>query len=179
MNPRTANSSCPAQFPVHSAHIGQEVEIHYLWHPLYGRRVKVKDIERRGGGQVVHVEADPGVIRMIAGWMLDAAICSAMVLGEPRVTVATLHNLHQLLVDLHLRGNSPDGSTNVREKRNGQSAKRRSSRSTVIAVDAAPDEPDVRRGRASGDERGATGKHAQASRMPVDAGCGHPDCEGA
>ncbi|WP_221307338.1 hypothetical protein [Paraburkholderia atlantica] len=111
--------------------------------------------------------------------MLDAAICSAMVLGEPRVTLAALHNLHQLLVDLRLRGNSPDGSTNVREKRNEQSAKRRSSRSTVIAVDAASDEPDVRRGRASGNERSATGKHAQASRMPVDAGCGHLDCEGA
>ena len=61
----------------------------------------------------------------------------AMELGDPRVTVAALRNLHQLLVDRHLRGNSPDDSIIVREKRNGQSAKRRSSRSTIVAVDTA------------------------------------------
>jgi hypothetical protein len=37
--------------PVHSAHIGQEIEVHYRWHPLYGRRVKVRDIKQRGGGR--------------------------------------------------------------------------------------------------------------------------------
>ncbi|CAH2784541.1 MAG: hypothetical protein CBHOC_1736 [uncultured Caballeronia sp.] len=41
---------------------------------------------------------------MIAAWMLDAAICSAMVLGEPKVTVEALHNLHQLIADRQLRG---------------------------------------------------------------------------
>src|ERR1700738_2141648 len=74
--------------PVHSAHIGQEIEVHYRWHPLYGRRVKVRDIEQRGGGRVVHIEADPGVVRVVAEWMLDAAVCSAMEPGEPRVTLA-------------------------------------------------------------------------------------------
>jgi hypothetical protein len=57
---------------VHSAHIGREAEVHCRWHPLYGRRVKVRDIEHRGGGQVVHIEADDEV-KLIAGWMLDAA----------------------------------------------------------------------------------------------------------
>src|ERR1700682_6179670 len=41
--------------PVHSAHIGQEIEVHYRWHPLYGRRVKVRDIEQRGGGRVGYI----------------------------------------------------------------------------------------------------------------------------
>ncbi|WP_429551862.1 hypothetical protein [Paraburkholderia sp. MM5477-R1] len=130
--------------PVHSAHIGQELEVRYRWHPLYGRRVKVRDIDQRGGGRVVHIEADPGVVRMVAEGMLDAAVCSAMESGEPKVTLAALRNLHQLLADQHLRGNSPDGSYIVREKRNGQASKRRSSKSAIVTVDTASDEHDVR-----------------------------------
>ncbi|WP_243856916.1 hypothetical protein [Paraburkholderia sp. BL6665CI2N2] len=106
--------------PVHSAHIGQEIEVHYRWHPLYGRRVKVRDIEQRGGGRVVHIEADPGVVRVVAEWMLDAAVCSAMAPGEPKVTVAALRTLHQLLADQRLRGNSQDGSNIVRRNAMGK-----------------------------------------------------------
>src|ERR1700737_487634 len=105
---RTSSGARPRPLPVHSAHIGQEIEVHYRWHPLYGRRVKVRDIEQRGGGRVVHIEADPGVVRVVAGRMLDAAVCSAMEPGEPRVTLAALRSLHQLLADQRLRGNSPD-----------------------------------------------------------------------
>lgn len=170
--------NAPLLLPVHSAHIGQEVEVHYRWHPLYRRRVKVRDVELRGGSPVVHVETDGGVVKLIAMWMLDAPACSAMVLGEPRVSVAALHNLHQLLVDRHLRGNSQDGSINVREKRNGQSAKRRSSRSTIVAVDTAADEHNVRCARAPGDEHGATSKRTQSSCDSADAGRRHQDCEG-
>jgi hypothetical protein len=159
--PKKAMPCAPGQLPVHSAHIGQEVEVHYRWHPLYGRRVKVRDVELRGGSQVVHIDAGCGTVRMIAGWMLDAAACSCMELGDPRVTIAALCSLHQLLVDRRLRGNSPDDSTIVREKRNGQAANRRSSRS---AVDTAPDEHDVRHRRASGDERGATHQRTNAIR---------------
>lgn len=62
---------------------------------------------------MVHVEAGPGIVRVVAAWMLDRAVCSAMELGEPRVTVAVLCALHRLLVDRRLRANSPDGSTIV------------------------------------------------------------------
>ena len=34
----------------HSAHIGQEVEVHYRWHALYGRRVRCQRSEQRGAG---------------------------------------------------------------------------------------------------------------------------------
>ncbi|MBV6274496.1 hypothetical protein KVP09_16510, partial [Alcaligenaceae bacterium CGII-47] len=81
------------QVRVHSAHIGQEVEVYYRWHPFYGRRVKIRDVEQRSGGCVVHIEADPGVVMMIAAWMLDHAVCSAMALSEPRASVAALCNL--------------------------------------------------------------------------------------
>ncbi|WP_157697789.1 hypothetical protein [Caballeronia calidae] len=55
--------------------------------------------------------------------MLDRAVCSAMELGEPRVNVAVLCNLHRLLVDRRLRAHSSDGFNIVREKRNEQAAK--------------------------------------------------------
>src|SRR3954447_19723164 len=37
---------------VHSAHIGHEVEVHYRWHPLYGRRFRVQHSEQRASGRV-------------------------------------------------------------------------------------------------------------------------------
>jgi len=168
-----------APVPVHSAHIGQETEVHYRWHPLYGRRVKVRDIEQRGRGHVVHVESDPCVVKVIAAWMLDPAACSAMKLGEPRVTVAALCDLHQLLVDRHLRGNSPDDSNTVREKRNGQAAQRRSSRPAVAVVGAATNEHDVRPRRTSGDELGPAHKGNYTSCEPADAGRRRRHREGA
>ncbi|WP_178391874.1 hypothetical protein [Caballeronia sordidicola] len=168
--------------PVHSAHIGQEVEVHYRWHPLFRRRVKVRDVEQRGGGRVVHIDAGDSEVRVIAEWMLDAAACSALVLGEPRVSVAALCNLHQLLINRHLRGNplddsaidlrgnSPDDSTIVREKRNAQATKRRAGRPAVVATNFAPDEHDVRLDRASGDEPGAAFKRHQTPRELASTG---------
>jgi hypothetical protein len=39
------------QSPGHSAHVGQEVEIHYRWHALYGRCVRRQYGEQRAGGE--------------------------------------------------------------------------------------------------------------------------------
>jgi hypothetical protein len=150
--------NAPSQVRDHSAHIGQEVEVHYRWHPLHGRRVKVRDVEERSGGRVVHVEASPGVVRVVSAWMLDRVMCSGMALGEPRVTVAVLSELDRLLVDWSLRAHSPDGSTTVREKRNGQAAKGRIPTPTTACTNAVSDESEVRHRRASGNERGAARK---------------------
>ena len=83
--------------PKHSAHIGPEVVIHYQWHPLHGRRVRRFYSERRAGGVVVHIEVSPGVVTAVAAWMLDAATCSSMTLGEPRAALSALRDLQQLL----------------------------------------------------------------------------------
>jgi hypothetical protein len=99
----------------HSAHIGQEVEVHYRWHALYGRRVRRQYGERRAGGEIVHVEVAPGNVLAIAAWMLDAAACAGMELGTPRVTIAALAELHQLLIEHGFRRRSSDGSTIVQE----------------------------------------------------------------
>src|ERR1700751_2091717 len=76
------SSSARGQSPGHSAHVGQEVEVHYRWHALYGRRVRRQYIERRASGEVVHVEVAPGVIIVVAAWMLDVAACAGMALGS-------------------------------------------------------------------------------------------------
>jgi hypothetical protein len=81
---RTTNCVCQSQSPGHSAHVGQKVEIHYRWRALYGRRVRRQYVERRAGGEVVHVEAAPGVVIVVAAWMLDPAACAGMALGAPR-----------------------------------------------------------------------------------------------
>ena len=85
---RRSNTFFQSPSPVHSAHVGDEVEVHYRWHPLYGRRVRRQYSEQRADGQVVHVEAAPGVIIVLAAWMLDRAACADMVIGAPRAEVA-------------------------------------------------------------------------------------------
>src|SRR5689334_11680491 len=114
---RQPNNSCgQSQSCSHSAHIGQEVEIHYRWHALYGRRVRRQYVERRAVGEVVHVEVAPGNVLVVAAWMLDAAACAGMELGMPRVTIAALAELRQLLIAHGFRRSSLDGSTIVQEK---------------------------------------------------------------
>lgn len=76
-------SSCRGQPPsrIHSAHIGQEVEIHYRWHPLYGQRLRVQHSEQRASGRVIHVEVAPGIVTILPEWMVDASVCAGMALG--------------------------------------------------------------------------------------------------
>src|SRR4051794_29955088 len=65
-------------------HVGREVQAHYRWHALYGRRVRREYVERRAGGEVVHIEVAPGVVFAIAAWMLDAAACAGAAAGDNR-----------------------------------------------------------------------------------------------
>ena len=93
---------------VHSAHIGQDVEVHYRWHPFYGRRLRAQYSEQRGSGRVVHVEVAPGVVTVLPDWMLDASICAGMTLGAPRVSTSALGELQRLLVACGFRRSSGD-----------------------------------------------------------------------
>ena len=68
---RRATTFGRGQSRSHSAHVGQEVVVHYRWHPLYGRRVRRIQGERRASGEFVHVELAPGVVTIVAAWMLD------------------------------------------------------------------------------------------------------------
>ena len=100
---RTANSFDPTPSGVHSAHINQDVKVHYRWHALHGRKVRQLYAERRSGRDVAIVEAEPGVAIVIAAWMLDPVICATMSLGSPAVDIAGLADLDRLLRALGLR----------------------------------------------------------------------------
>src|SRR5260370_30232258 len=82
----------------HSAHIGPEVEVHYRWHPLYGRRVRQHRSEQRLAGRYVYLEAAPGVVTVVAALMLDPVTCAAMAIGAPRVAELVLVYLFHLLI---------------------------------------------------------------------------------
>ena len=102
---------------VHSAHVGQMVEFHYRWHPYYGRRFRHEGREDRASGAIVRVEVKPGEIIQVAEWMLDRASCAHMEMGEPRVAVSGLMELHRLLTDRGFRQTSTDGLTAIQEAR--------------------------------------------------------------
>src|SRR5215213_938563 len=113
---KAGTPSSPTQSCCHSAHVGQEVEVHYRWHALYGCRVRRQYLERRAGGEVVHVEVAPGIVIVVAAWMLDPAACAGMELGAPRVAVSALAELHRLLIEHGFRRSSPGGPMTIREK---------------------------------------------------------------
>jgi len=103
---RQTTSCARLQSRGHSALVGQVVEVFYRLHALYGRRVRRQYSEHRATGEVVHVEVEPGVVLVVAAWMLDAASCSVMELGEPRTSVTALVDLHHLLSALGFRRSS-------------------------------------------------------------------------
>jgi len=84
--------------PVHSAHVGQELEIHYPWHPRFRCKVVAHHIARRANGEFVQVRDPVGVLLFVASWMLDPVKCATMTIGAPRVDVATLIELTQVLI---------------------------------------------------------------------------------
>jgi hypothetical protein len=84
--------------PVHSAHVGQELEVHYRYHPYFGRKVLVRRMEQRATGQFLSVQGPAGIVVSIAGWMLDPVICAGMTIGAPRVDLAALVELERLLI---------------------------------------------------------------------------------
>jgi hypothetical protein len=77
------------------------------WHPLYGRRVRCHGHEQRVAGCFVYLEAAPGVVTMVAAWMLDPAACAAMAC-TPRVAMSALIDLNRLLTERGFRRSSPD-----------------------------------------------------------------------
>ena len=106
--------------------------------------------------------------RVIAEWMLDTAACFALVLGEPRLSVAALCNLHQLLIDQHFAGKLA-GRFHDRPRKAQCTSHQTSFRRTRSRCDKhmAPDEHDVRPGRASGNKPSAAFKRRQTPCEPV------------
>lgn len=64
--------------------------------------------------------------------MLDRAFCAGMQMGEPRVAVIGLVELHRLLTERGFRQTSADGLTAIQE------ARHEGTTTTLVATDADP-----------------------------------------
>lgn len=80
-------------------------------------RFRHEGCEDRASGAIVRVEVKPGEIIQVAAWMLDRSSCAHMEMGEPRVSVSGLMELHRLLKDRGFRQTSTDGLTAIQEAR--------------------------------------------------------------
>ena len=147
-----SNCGGPRQSAGHSAHIGEEVEVHYRWHPLHGQRVRRQYSELRRGSRCVHVESSPGVVLAIAAWMLDPIACAGMAIGAPRVTVSALIELHRLLVERGFRGSSVVDSRIVKEKQNATQFAKAASTATSAEAGSSSTQPRAKFHPSSGDE---------------------------
>ena len=165
-------SSCDGQsrFPRHSAHVGQELEIHYRWHPLFGRKVRYRDSEQRGRGCVVHVDDGSGAVTVVPAWMLDPVVCVSMKLGEPRVAVSALRELHDLLVEHGLRGNSSNDSTFVQEECDEFDLRDHSTAASGAGSSTASEQPGLYFSSTFRDESIAEGASTELSGQPSGAG---------
>ena len=90
--------------------------MHYPWHPYFRRKVLVRRVDQRAIGQFVLVQGPTGVVVSIAGWMLDPVACATMVVGAPRVDLATLLELKQVLIRAGMSRESLGDNGFVQEK---------------------------------------------------------------
>jgi hypothetical protein len=157
-------------FHRHSAHIGQELEIHYRWHPLCGRKVRYRDCEQRGSGCVVHLDDGSGAITVVPAWMLDPVVCVSMKLGEPRVAVAALRELHDLLIERGLRESSSNDSTFVQEECNEFDVHSHSTAATGVISSPASEQPGLHLSPTFRDERIAESASIELSGKSADVG---------
>jgi hypothetical protein len=130
--------------------------VHYRWHALFGRRLRIERVDKRRSGQFVHVEVLPGVFMVVAAWMLDASACAGMELGAPRVSLAALSDLDDLLKRRGPRrsssGDIPAGEEQTDARPTRQTAFAEATADAVRLGTAAGDEP--ARAPAGGDAPG-------------------------
>ena len=94
------------------------MEIHYPWHPRFRCKVVVHHVARRANGEFVQVQDPDGVFLFVANWMLDPITCAKMTIGAPRVDVATLIELTQVLIGASKNRNFRGKHRFAREKGN-------------------------------------------------------------
>jgi hypothetical protein len=74
----------------------ETVTVYYRWHPLFGLSLPVCRRSQHQEGERISCEAPDGRICLLPRWMLSPE-CSRFPLGPPRVSVAALWELHNLL----------------------------------------------------------------------------------
>ena len=111
-----------------------------------------------------------GMVTMVPAWMLDPVVCVGMKLGEPRVAVAALRELHDLLVARGLRGNSSDDFNFVQEECDESELRDCSTAASDADRDTASEQPGVYLGSAFRDESIAESASTELPDQPSDVG---------
>lgn len=160
-----------APSPVHTAHVGQELEVQYRWHPYFGRKVVIRRVTQRATGRFLSILGPAGVVVTIADWMLDPIVCAALPEGNPRVDLAALLELKRLLMCAADTTHSWGDSGILQEDHHDVSQ-------AAVADRGSADEPAIRRQKIGRIEsRGARQSRLDTGSDP-DAG-GRPQCRGA
>jgi hypothetical protein len=163
---RRDNSSYRWQSRGHSAHIGQDVVIHYRWHPLCGQSTRCIRVERRATGEFVHVELAPGVVTVLSAWKLDAVYCAGLKVGAPQVTLAALCTLHELLIAGESLLVSADGNIVTQEAQDGSAVTTRTKDGACLQTHSAdgttPARSRSRRRTTSGHDTGGAPSRAES-----------------
>ena len=111
-----------------------------------------------------------GMVTMVPAWMLDPAVCVGMKLGEPRVSVAALRELHHRLVERGLREDSSNDSTIVQEECDEVDLRDYSAAASGAGRDTASKQPGVYFRSAFRDESIAEGASAELPGQSSDVG---------
>jgi hypothetical protein len=167
-SPARSSSSGPSgQDGRHSAYELVLTTVEYPWHPLFGRRLRVREGARRGRFDIVLVEDRPGRLRELPRWMCDPSACARMDLGPPRVALEALVKLASVLREVSGR------------RRTGSSCGCPASQeipgappSPTIAV---PATPDLRAGPEPTAQGSTLGGAARGPRRAAAGGNGHDD----
>ncbi len=119
--------------------------------------------------RIAHVEVSHGEVIILAAWMLDPVACASMSIGEPRISVAALCDLHQLLLE-RVQGYFLDSSNPVQENSSECFSQGDTPQSSAAAANPESITHDVRHSRVTADVAGATGKGTDLSRNSANAG---------
>lgn len=111
-----------------------------------------------------------GLVTMVPAWMLDPAVCVGMKLGEPRVAVAALRGLHDLLVARDLRGNSSNDFNLVQEECDESELRDCSAAASDAGRNTASEQPGVYLSSAFRDDSIAEGARTELPDQPSDVG---------
>jgi hypothetical protein len=157
----------------HSAHIGQDVIVHYRWHPLCGQSARRIQIEQRATGEFVHVELTAGIVTILPAWKLDAVYCAGHKVGPPQVSLAALYALHELLIGCESRLVSADGNIVTQEAQDGIAPTARTKDGACSETrehgpdNTTPARPHSRRRATAGHDTGGAPSSSQVAGVPT------------
>jgi hypothetical protein len=99
--------------PQQDAHITEQREVLYRWHPWYGRKVSIVAAMARGGAALFRCRTEDSSRALdVPQWMFDAATCCRTTLAERAfVTCRALYDLRDLIQAIERIPSKPELQT--------------------------------------------------------------------